>query len=285
MRCEKVLITGATGLLGSAVVEAFRMRGCSEIIGRGRHELDITDEEQVRDFIDGFRPDLIVNCAAYTRVDDCETGEAYAHRVNGDGAGYVARAARACNAELIHVSTDYVFNGHANAPIREDSPPGLPEHLSAYGRSKLRGEQCVREAHPDAVVIRTAWLFGREGTSFPKAILNRAREGLPLRVVNDQVGSPTYAKDLADAIWELAQYRAKGTYHFTNRGSCTWHDLAGEVLRHAGIIANIEAVTSEELGRPARRPKYSVLDMSRFITETGSTPRPWQDALEEFLRT
>lgn len=284
MKCNRVLITGATGLLGSAVVESFRLNTGAEIVGLGRHELDITDADHLASSVNGFRPDLIINCAAYTRVDECEADEVLARRINGEGAGNVARAAADVGADLIHISTDYVFNGSANAPIAEDAPPADPAKLSAYGRSKLLGEQLVRAAHPQAVIVRTAWLFGRGGACFPKTILQRAQAGLPLRVVNDQTGSPTFAADLAMGLFELAQHRASGTYHFNNAGSCTWHALAGEVLRHAGIIANIEAVTSEELSRPARRPKYSVLDMSRFIADTGLRPRPWQEALAEFIR-
>lgn len=285
MKCSKVLITGATGLLGSAVVEAFRLQSDARIIGVGHHEMDITDVDHLMARVEGFAPDLVVNCAAYTRVDDCEANADLAMAVNGDGAGNMAQAARAVGADLIHLSTDYVFAGEIDSPIREDAEPAAPSALSAYGRSKLLGEQLVRRYHEDAVIVRTAWLFGREGSSFPKSILERAASGMPIRVVTDQTGSPTYAKDLAEALFELAQHKARGTYHFTNAGSCTWHEFAGEILRKSGIIVNIEAITTGELGRPARRPKYSVLDNSRFVSDTGIQPRTWQFALEEYLRS
>lgn len=285
MKCSRVLITGATGLLGSAVVDAFRLNADAEILGRGRHELDITSPVYVNAAFESAAPDLVINCAAFTRVDDCELRHDHADRVNGDGAGNVARAARTVGADLIHISTDYIFNGSHTSPIREDAEPAAPAALSAYGRSKLLGECRVRECHPDAVILRTAWLFGRAGPCFPAAILKRAREGLPLRVVNDQRGAPTYVKDLAFAIFELAQHQACGTYHFTNAGDCTWHEYAGEILKHSGIIANIEPVSSEEFDRPAKRPAYSVLDMTRFIADTGHSPRPWQAALAEFLQS
>lgn len=285
MKCSKVLITGSTGMLGSAVVNAFRLNAEAEVLGRGRHELDITSAVYVNAAIESARPDLVINCAAFTRVDDCEAKKEHAVRVNADGAANVARAARAVGADLIHISTDYVFNGSQTSPIREDAPPAVADKLSAYGRSKLLGEMRVRECHPDAVILRTAWLFGKGGACFPATILQRAREGMPLRVVNDQRGAPTFANDLAIAVFELAQHQASGVYHFTNAGECTWHEYAGEILKRAGIIANLEAIASRELNRPARRPAYSVLDMSRFIADTGYRPRPWQDALGEFLQS
>ncbi|HWL92520.1 MAG TPA: dTDP-4-dehydrorhamnose reductase [Phycisphaerae bacterium] len=284
MKCNRVLITGANGLLGSAVVETFRLNTGAQIVGVGRHELDISNAEHVASTLEGFRPDLVINCAAYTKVDDCEAHEDHARSVNADGAGHVACVAAAIGADLIHISTDYVFNGNAVAPIPEDTEPGAPEHLCAYGRTKRLGEELVRQNHPRAVIVRTAWLFGRDGASFPRTVLQWAQSGMPLRIVGDQTGSPTYVNDLALGLLELVQHDVKGTYHFTNEGSCTWHAYAGEVLRNAGIIANIETITSEQLGRPAKRPKFSVLDMTQFIAHTGHRSRPWQAALGEFLR-
>lgn len=284
MKCSKVLITGANGLLGSAVVEAFRLRSDARIIGVGHHEMDITDVDHLMARVEGFEPDLVINCAAYTKVDDCEINEKLAMAVNGEGAGNMAQAARAVGADLIHISTDYIFDGTATSPILEYAEPAPPEMLSAYGRSKLLGERLVRQYHGDAVIVRTAWLYGREGPSFPKAILQRAKSGLPLRVVTDQTGAPTFANDLALGLLELVQHKAGGTYHFTNAGSCTWHAYACELLKQSGIVMGVEEITSQQLGRPAKRPAYSVLDMTRFIADTGMTPRTWQEALAEYLR-
>ncbi|MFQ5500842.1 MAG: dTDP-4-dehydrorhamnose reductase [Phycisphaerae bacterium] len=278
----KVLTTGSSGLLGKAVVSAFRLYLDAEVIGLSRHELDITDAQHVSDLFQQLRPDLAIHCAAYTRVDDCEENEAEACRVNGDGAGNVARSARETGSRLIHISTDYVFGGDKSTPIPVDHPTGEPEALSAYGRSKLLGEQQVRQQHPLATIVRTAWLFG-DGHCFPRTILKYARAGTPLRVVHDQIGSPTYAPDLARALCELVRSDAGGTFHITNSGQCNWYELAVEILRQAGIDTAIEPVATDAFPRPARRPAYSVLDNHSFIETTGHVPRDWQATLADYL--
>lgn len=279
----KVLVTGSAGLLGKAAVSTFRERAGAEVIGLTRADLDITDAQRVSTVIGGHRPDLVVHCAAYTRVDDCEANEAEAMRVNGDGAGNVARSAFETDSRLIHISTDYVFEGGESRPISEDHPTGDPGVLSAYGRSKLSGEQQVRRHHPGASIVRTAWLFGEGGPCFPRSILERARTGGSLRVVHDQVGSPTYAADLARGLCELARFGGGGLFHVTNGGQCSWYEFAVEILRQAGIDAVIEPVSSEACPRPARRPAYSVLDNRRFIELTGHTLRDWRAALADYL--
>jgi len=279
----KVLITGSSGLLGRAAVSAFRLYIGAEVIGLSQHELDITDAQRVNALFQQLRPDLTIHCAAYTRVDDCETNEAEACRVNGDGSGNVARSAHETGSRLIHISTDYVFGGDESTPIPVDHPTGAPEELSAYGRSKLLGEQQVRQQHPRATIVRTAWLFGEAGPCFPRSILERARGGAPLRVVNDQIGSPTYAPDLARALCELVRSDAGGTFHITNAGQCNWYEFAVEILRQAGIDAAIEPVTTDAFPRPARRPAYSVLDNQSFIETTGYVPRDWQATLADYL--
>lgn len=280
---QRVLITGANGLLGSALAPAFQRRGSAEVLRLGRGELDITDAEAVRSRMDSFHPDVVINCAAYTRVDDCETHEPLALQVNGRGAGNVARSAAAVGARVIHLSTDYVFDGRAREPYPEDHATGEPARLSAYGRSKRLGEQLVREASPDAVIVRSSWLFGPAGRCFPQAILDRARRGEPLAVVDDQVGAPTYAPDLAEAIADLAERRARGIFHVTNTGACSWYAFACAILRHAGLDVPIRPVGSEAVPRPARRPAYSVLDNRRFVETVGRPLRPWLDALDAYL--
>lgn len=279
----RVLVTGATGLLGSEVVSAFRRDPGADVVGLGHHELDVTDEALVRSRFETLAPDLVIHCAAYTKVDDCEANEDHARCVNGDGAGHVATAAHACAARLFHISTDYVFDGEAQRPYAEDHPPAAPERLSAYGRSKLLGEELVRRGHPEAVLVRTAWLFGN-GPCFPRTILERAHRGEPLRVVSDQVGSPTYASDLAEALVELAHDEAGGIYHITNAGDCSWHAFAVEILRAAGIDSAIAPIRACELDRPARRPAYSVLDNRRYCELAGGPLRPWQEAVADFLK-
>ena len=200
MKSSKVLVVGSRGLLGTATLAAFASQENVQAVGFDLPELDITDAARVRGLVDEVRPDLIVNCAAYTRVDDCETNEAPASRVNGEGAGLLADSAAKRGSRFIHISTDYVFDGGTTEPYREDHPLGDPLSLCAYGRSKHLGEQLVRDKCPGSLIVRTAWMFGPDGPGFPQAILQRARAGEPLRVVDDQVGTPTYAPDLAEAL-------------------------------------------------------------------------------------
>lgn len=283
MQTRKILITGSGGLLGTPTVKAFEAGQGTQVLALGRQALDITDSAAVETRVCAFMPDLVVNCAAYTNVDGCESHEADASRVNGDGAGNVARSAAACGARLIHISTDYVFDGRGTEPYPEDHPTGDPAQLSAYGRSKLLGEQQVHRHHSRAIILRTAWLYGQDGPGFPQAILKRARAGGPLQVVTDQIGSPTYASDLAGAICKLAEFDVAGRFHFTNAGRCTWFDVAVEVLRLARVDMPVGPITSDQLRRPAKRPGFSVLDNRSFVAVTGQSPRSWQEALSDYV--
>ncbi len=280
---RKVLVTGGAGLLGSAVVDVFRRDTLIDVQAVDLPDLDITDAEQVAGRCAALGPDLVINCAAYTAVDACEENEETARLVNGTGPGIVARAAAGTNARLIHISTDYVFDGTATVPYPEDHPTGPPEVLSAYGRSKLLGEERVLEEHPGALIVRTAWLYGRGGVGFPNAILRRAREVGELRVVNDQTGSPTLADDLADALYRLALLDIGGLLHVTNSGRCTWYEFAGEILRRAAVDVPITPVTTAEFPRPARRPAFSVLDNSRYVSAVGRPMRSWPEALAGYM--
>ncbi len=280
----RVLVAGAKGLLGTPTVAAFRRAGAIDVLALDLPEFDITEPDVVARRIAEFRPTLVVNCAAYTRVDDCETNAELANRVNGVGAGVLAGSAAAHGAALVHVSTDYVFAGGSATPYREDHPTGPPEELSAYGRSKLLGEQAVVRRHPAALIVRTAWLYGPDGPGFPDAILRRAKEAGSLRVVNDQTGSPTYAPDLAQAIRELAGLRLSGFVHVTNAGQCTWYEFAREIVRLAGLDVPVTPVTTAAFPRPARRPAYSVMDNSRYVAAVGRPLRTWQEAVAAHLR-
>jgi dTDP-4-dehydrorhamnose reductase len=280
---KKVVITGARGLLGTPTTAAFGREPGIEVLAVDLPELDITDEQMVSERFGEFRPDLVVNCAAYTQVDACEENEEPAGRVNGVGAGIVAKAAAECRARMIHISTDYVFEGDARSPYQEDHPTGRPEKLSAYGRSKLLGEQLVRKHHRGALIVRTAWMYGPNGMGFPDAILRRARQDGKLRVVNDQRGSPTYAPDLAGALHALGRLDVGGVMHVTNGGECTWYEFACEIVRLAGLDVPVQPVTTAEFPRPAKRPAYSVLSNGRYIEAAGRPLRPWQEAIKEFI--
>lgn len=279
---QPIIITGAAGLVGTPTVEAFRRAG-HEVLALDRARLDICDEAAVESILTDARPALVVNCAAYAKVDDCETHVDDAMRINGVGAGLLARQAARVGAGFIHLSTDYVFDGRGTRPYREDDAPAPAETLSAYGRSKLAGERAVIAEYPEPLIVRTAWVYGLNGPGFPNAILRGAREKPRLKVVNDQTGSPTYAPDLAQAIVELAARDARGFVHVTNDGTCTWYEFAKEIVRLAGLATPVDPCKTDEFPRPARRPAYSVLDNTRYASLVGRPLRPWREAIAEFV--
>lgn len=281
-RC--VLLLGARGMLGQELARALGRRGAaprgSRLVAWDLAELDITDRRAVQSAVQDLGPELVINAAAYTNVDGCESNLEQALQVNAEAPGHLAEACRAVDALLVHFSTDFVFDGSSNRPWREEDHPGP---LSAYGRSKWEGEQVIRSAGSTHLIVRTSWLFGPGGRNFVEAILERAEKGEPLRVVNDQVGSPTLAVDLAEAVVRLINAGAAGAVHYCNAGHCSWYEFACAILSETGLKVPIEAITSDELNRPARRPAYSVLDTARYIETTGDDPPPWHDALKRYL--
>lgn len=277
----KALVTGAGGMLARAVLPMLE-RGGHETLALDRAALDVADGAAFDSRARAFGPDWIVHLAAFTKVDDCEARSGHAHRVNGEGAGNAARAAAACGAAVLAISTDYVFDGMATRPYSIDAPVG-PQ--SAYGASKLAGEEAVRRECPRHVIVRTAWLYGTGGPNFVDTILRKARAGEPLKVVDDQRGAPTWTEDLARALGALIERESWGTFHVTSAGDCTWFDLAAHLVAHAGSIAPLERMSSSELARPARRPAYSVLALDRYEQVTGGTMRPWREAVDAYLES
>jgi dTDP-4-dehydrorhamnose reductase len=275
----KVLVTGANGMLGRALTTALERAGHG-VLGLARADADITVAGALEPALRAFRPDWVANLAAFTRVDDCESRPDLAIAANTTGARRVAESAAAAGAAVLAISTDYVFAGDAARPYREDDATGP---RSVYGRSKLAGEQAVREAAARHAIVRTAWLFGAGGANFIDTILRRARAGEPLRVVDDQRGSPTWTADLAQGLLRLLEKGAHGTFHCTSRGDCTWHELAVHATRRAGLEVAIERTTTESLGRPAPRPRYSVLDLEKFERTTGWHMPDWRDAVDRYL--
>lgn len=274
-----VLIIGANGMLGHALMEIFgRGRGA---LGVDLPELDITDREATRRFVVAKGSGLVVNAAAITDVDGCEGNPGAAFAVNARGAGNVARACAAAGARLVHLSTDYVFDGLKGAPYTEDDPPN-PK--SAYGASKRAGEEEVRLAHDDHLIVRTSWLFGAHGKNFVDTILGAARGLAAIEVVEDQRGCPTYARDLAGAIGALAAAACRGIVHVANSGVCSWCEYAREILEIAGIDGvAVREITSDRLDRPAPRPPYSALDCRRYAAIAGAPLRHWREAVREYL--
>jgi len=283
---HSILVVGAKGMLGCDVVSVLNndpwqtnIESC-QIHSVDREEIDITKTASVKNCFDSTQPQLVINCAAYTDVDSCETHRDTALAVNGDGAGNLARACRDHNAKLVHISTDFVFDGKTDTPYLPDDPPGP---LSVYGESKLAGETAVRQNLEDHIILRISWLFGKHGKNFVSTIRRLARERESLEVVNDQVGSPTYAADLAQAILHLVEVDAVGIFHFCNEGICSWYDFAGAIVRQSNLPVDVRPVGSDRFPRAARRPAWSVLDTGKYQKATRQTIRPWQEALADYL--
>lgn len=275
----RTLILGGTGMLGRAMVAQARRRGWPAL-APSRSQLDLGDLGRLMAAVESFRPQLVINCAAYTKVDDCETNQDAAMRINGTAVASALAAARAVDAKLVHVSSDYVFSGESDRPWREDDPTGP---LSVYGASKLEGEHQAL-ADPQALVVRTSWLFGPGGPSFPHTMARLVREGkVPLRVVDDQFGRPTYTPFLARALADLAVVGATGIVHYGNRPGVSWCELARAVVGLAAPDTEVVPVTTAAFPRPARRPAMSILDVSRFETLVGRVVEPWMLGLAQLF--
>lgn len=274
----KILILGKHGMLGRALVTEFS-RDC-EVLGVGHRELDITNSNACLKRVETFQPDVILNAAALTRVDYCEVHEAEAFSVNGTGPGNLARAAGSAGALLVHYSTDYVFDGCKPEPYVEAD---IPNPISVYGKSKLAGEEQVRRYCENHLVLRVSWLFGPGSDNFLMKITSAARQGKKLRVVDDQRGSPTYTIDAAAHTKRLVEAGCRSTYHLTNRGACTWYDLAVETLHCVGLASiSVTPVSSAAFNLPAPRPGNSVLANDR-LEQTGlPAMRPWKEAVQEY---
>ncbi len=275
----RFLVTGSYGQLGRALLRIAAERGIAAV-GHDLDTLDITDLEAVTAEVARTQPGVVVNCAAYTAVDKCEQDEARATTINGTAVGHLAQACDAIGARLIHISTDYVFDGRASRPYREDDPVAP---ASAYGRSKLAGERLAL-ASPRHLVVRTAWLYGIGGGNFVEAIRRQVDAAASeLRVVADQHGCPTFCDDLATAILALAASDATGIVHAVNSGATTWHGFATEIVRRLGAAVPVRQVTTAEFPRPAQRPAYSVLETGRLSGILGGALPPWQEGLARYL--
>jgi dTDP-4-dehydrorhamnose reductase len=275
----KVLIVGCLGMLGTDLMEAFSP--LHDVIGYDRPEMDISQLEACLAGVKKLQPDVIVNAAAFAQVDDCETHEKEAFSVNGYGAGNLSEAAASTGSLLVHYSTDYVFDGTKKGAYQEGD---IPNPKSIYGKSKLLGENLVRRNCPNHMILRTSWLFGQNGANFIRTIVGAAGKGRPLRVVNDQKGSPTYSRDLAAQTLKMISAGCRSTYHVTNSGSCTWYELASRAVEWAGIKGvSIAPVSTSEFPRPAPRPANSILANTRLEQEGIPLMRYWQAAAREYV--
>lgn len=277
----RLLVTGGNGLLGREIVEVFRPRFDLRVTDLA--ELDVTDPAACRREVEGFRPDVVIHCAAYTAVDRAESEPEAARLLNVEGTRNVARASRERGALMVTFGTDYIFDGTSGRPYREEDPANP---LSVYGKTKWAAEEALREEGGGHLLVRTQWLFGPAGKNFIRTILERARRGETLRVASDQVGCPTFSRDLAGAVRKLLEAGARGTVHFSGAGETSWFDLARHVLTRCGLPTGaLFAAKTRELPYPAPRPAYGVLSKEKYRAITGASPRPWEEAVGEYLGT
>ncbi|WP_372780549.1 dTDP-4-dehydrorhamnose reductase [Priestia aryabhattai] len=277
---QRVLITGANGQLGKELVELFNEKGF-EVYGFGRDKMDITNQAQVQEMISTLKPNIVLHSAAHTQVDLAESEPDQAFLINAYGTRNVAVAAEAVGAKLLYVSTDYVFDGTNNEPYNEFSPTSP---LGVYGKSKLAGEQFVRDLHSKFFIVRTSWVYGKHGANFVKTMLKLGKERKELSVVADQRGCPTYTLDLANVILELVNSEKYGVYHISNSGSCSWYEFAKEIFKVSEMKVQVNPCTTADFPRPAARPANSVFEHMSIKLNNFSSIRHWKEALSTFLK-
>lgn len=290
---RRLTLIGANGMLASMIKDIAPKNW--ELFLFDLPEFDITDSEQVTRTLVRVSPQIIINCAAYTNVDGCESQESLAAAVNGGGPGNLANVAFELNATLVHISTDYIFDGSKGAPYVEHD---VPAPRSAYGRSKLAGEQAILASGiKKYFILRTSWLYGPKGKNFVETIIRLSREREELRVVADQVGTPTYTGDLASAIFNLLELETNqpasvpyGLYHFSNEGVCSWHEFAQEIVNQFKMLGetlkvkDVRAIRTEDYPLPAPRPAYSVFSKKKYLCATGAKIPHWRESLSLYLK-
>jgi len=271
----KILILGYKGMLGHELVKEFENN--YELVLWDREQIDISEKEDVIKKVKNLNPDVVINAAAYTAVDEAESNKDLAYKVNGCAVGFLATVCKEVNALLVHFSTDYVFDGENHNGYKENHSYNP---INTYGKSKALGEKMILDISPKYYIIRTAWLFGKNGKNFVETMLRLAKEKKDLKVVNDQFGNPTSAKDLAIAVRELIESQNKsGIYHFTNSGTCSWYEFAMKIFELSNLNPKVKPVASSEFPTPAKRPTYSMLINTKF-----SPMRKWEEALKEYLK-
>ncbi|MGL4990772.1 MAG: dTDP-4-dehydrorhamnose reductase [Sarcina sp.] len=287
----KILITGSKGQLGNELIDIINKGYAeigqvsdiiknAEIISVDIDELNIINELQVKEFIIDKKPDVVINCAAYTNVDKCEEFKNIAYEINAIGPRNIAKACEIVGAKFVQVSTDYVFEGKGSVPFIEED---ILNPQSEYGRGKLDGEEFTKEFCNKHYIVRTAWLYGYVGNNFVYTMLKLADSNTELKVVDDQRGNPTHANDLAYSILKMIETENYGVYHCTGKGECSWFDFATKIMSLANKDCKVNACTTEEFPRPARRPEYSSLDNKMLRETIGDDMRDWEVALESFI--
>jgi len=276
----KILLIGKKGLLGQELVNVFK-NDKDEFFAVGHEELDITDKEAVKNLLNDIKPELVINAAAFTYVDDCEIKRDFVMEVNGKANGNLAMICKELNAYLLYLSTDYVFDGTKKDGYNEDD---IPSPLNVYGESKLLGEKLIRENTDKFYIIRTSWLFGMQGRNFVKTMLDLSKDKKEISVVDDQFGKPTYSTDLAKGIYGfINKYGGRmpeaGIFHITNEEACSWYGFAKEIFEIKGITIDLKPISTEDFARPAKRPMYSVLNNTKL-----PKMRSYKEALREYLK-
>lgn len=275
----KLIVTGANGQLGKDVVQLAKQRGF-EVYGFGRDEMDVTSLDQVRTHVQTIQPDVIIHCAAYTKVDLAEDEVEQAYRVNANGSRNVAISAEEIGAKVCYISTDYVFDGTSTVPYQEYDQTNP---LSIYGKSKLAGEELTKTLSSRYFIVRTSWVYGKEGNNFVKAMLRLAKERDQLSVVNDQIGSPTYTVHLANFLLQLVITENYGIYHASNTGSCSWYEFAKAIFKQANIDVIVNPITTDQFPAKAKRPKFSLLDHVAIRTNGFDLLPHWHEGLKEYF--
>jgi len=279
MASNKILVTGSNGQLGNELKELSSAYPQFKFVFFGREKLPLNDQAAVEKVFREYEPAFLINCAAYTAVDKAESEKEQAEEINGRSVGSLAATCKSFGTKLIHISTDYVFNGKATSPLKEND---AVDPVNAYGASKLLGEQLAFENNPDTVIIRTSWVYSFYGKNFVKTMIRLMNEKESISVVSDQIGSPTYAADLAEAIMNIITSGKweGGIYNFSNEGVISWFDFANEIKRLTGSSCIINSVTTTQFPTPAKRPGYSVLDKSKIQQAYSVQPKDWKQSLK-----
>lgn len=277
----KLLVTGKTGQLGHDICKELEARG-HEVIGMGSADMDITDADAVREVLYANRPEIVIHCAAYTAVDNAEDEVETCRRVNVDGTENIARICRELDAVMLYLSTDYVFSGTGERPWK---PEDEAEPLGVYGLTKYEGELAVKKYLKKYFIVRVSWIYGINGKNFVKTMLRLGEERGAVSVVNDQIGSPTYTRDLAVLLADMAESKKYGTYHASNEGVCSWYEFACQIFREAGMdYVTVTPVDSASFPAKAKRPSNSRMDKGKLTANGFSLLPTWQDALHRFMK-